>query len=135
MNANVRPEIAALEAGDPENCNPSHNPSLMDVLEARLSRRGAMRVGLGTAGAAVLGAMPLTGCGGGSDGGGSSSSPSSGSSGVSSSGWTADARLSMARPPRRMAESSARRRMRQRYHDASAGRNRRNHVARRGVAR
>ena len=81
MNANVRPEIAALEAGDPENCNPSHNPSLMDVLEARLSRRGAMRVGLGTAGAAVLGTMPLTGCGGGSDGGGGAGEGGGGGSG------------------------------------------------------
>ncbi|MEJ5989210.1 PhoX family phosphatase [Ramlibacter sp. PS3R-8] len=45
---------------DDENCNTSANRSLLDVLDARLSRRNAMRVGLGTAGAAVL-----TACGGG----------------------------------------------------------------------
>ncbi|AMO22428.1 PhoX family phosphatase [Ramlibacter solisilvae] len=47
-----------------EDCNRSDNPSLMDVLEARLSRRSALRVGIGSAGAVVLGALPLAGCGG-----------------------------------------------------------------------
>lgn len=42
---------------NPEDCNTSGNPSLMDVVEARLSRRGVLRAGLGTAGAAVLGSV------------------------------------------------------------------------------
>ena len=37
----------------------------MDVLDARLTRRNALRVSMGTAGAAVLGSLPLAGCGGG----------------------------------------------------------------------
>lgn len=51
---------------DEENCNTSANRSLMDVLDARLSRRNALRVGLGGAGAAVLGTLGACG-GGGSD--------------------------------------------------------------------
>ena len=50
-----------------EDCNTSSNPSIQDVVEARLSRRDAMRLGIGTAGAAVLGSMPLAACGGGGD--------------------------------------------------------------------
>ncbi|MCE3272002.1 MAG: hypothetical protein K0S57_2399 [Ramlibacter sp.] len=45
---------------DEENCNTSANRSLLDVLDARLSRRNALRVSLGGASAAVLSA-----CGGG----------------------------------------------------------------------
>ncbi|WP_048438684.1 PhoX family phosphatase [Caenimonas sp. SL110] len=48
-----------------ENSNTSDNPSFNDVLDARLSRRGMLRVGMGSAGAAVLATLPLTGCGGG----------------------------------------------------------------------
>jgi secreted PhoX family phosphatase len=48
-----------------ENSNTSGNPSLLDILEARLSRRNVLRVGVGTAGAAVLGTVAA--CGGGSD--------------------------------------------------------------------
>lgn len=52
-----------------ENSNNSGNPSLMDVVDARLSRRNMLRVGLGSAGTAVLGSLPLAACGGGGDGG------------------------------------------------------------------
>jgi secreted PhoX family phosphatase len=52
---------------DDENFNNSSNPSFNDVLDARLSRRNALRVSMGTAGAAVLGSLPLASCGGGSD--------------------------------------------------------------------
>lgn len=45
-----------------EDSNTSGNPSLLDVLAARLSRRNALRLGVGSAGTAVLAA-----CGGGSD--------------------------------------------------------------------
>ncbi len=56
-----------LPAGDDEDCNTSNNPSLNDILDARLSRRNVLRVGMGTAGAAVLGSVSLTACGGGDD--------------------------------------------------------------------
>ncbi|MGV3569236.1 MAG: PhoX family protein [Ramlibacter sp.] len=72
MNTTTKMELAAVAAGGEENCNTSGNPSLMDVLEARLSRRSMLRVGIGGAGAAVLGTLPLTGCGG---GGGSDPDP------------------------------------------------------------
>lgn len=65
MNATTKNELAALHAGADENSNTSTNPSLMDVVEQRLSRRHMLRVGLGSAGAAVLGT--LAGCGGGND--------------------------------------------------------------------
>jgi len=65
MNATTKNELAALQCDDEENCNTSANPSLMDVVEQRLSRRNMLRVGFGSAGAAVLGT--LAGCGGGSD--------------------------------------------------------------------
>jgi hypothetical protein len=51
-----------------ENSNTSANPSLMDILDARLSRRNMLRVSMGSAGSAMLGAFPLVGCGGGGDG-------------------------------------------------------------------
>jgi secreted PhoX family phosphatase len=62
MNASTSQERAALHGHDEENSNTSGNPFLMDVLEARLSRRNMLRVGVGSAGTAVLAA-----CGGGSD--------------------------------------------------------------------
>jgi uncharacterized protein len=62
MNATISQETAALAGLDLEGCNTSRNPSLLDVLEARLSRRNMLRIGAGTAGTAVLSA-----CGGGSD--------------------------------------------------------------------
>ncbi|MCY7319107.1 MAG: PhoX family phosphatase [Ramlibacter sp.] len=52
---------------DAEDFNTSSNPSLNDVLDARLSRRNVLRVSMGTAGTAVLGTLSLSACGGGSD--------------------------------------------------------------------
>ena len=52
---------------DTEDFNTSSNPSLNDVLDARLSRRNVLRVSMGTAGTAVLGTLSLSACGGGSD--------------------------------------------------------------------
>ena len=62
MNAATKAEQVALLTHDDEDCNRSGNPSLMDILDARLSRRNVLRVGLGTAGAAVLGTVSA--CGG-----------------------------------------------------------------------
>lgn len=60
-------EQAALRHEADEDSNRSGNPSLLDILEARLSRRNVLRVGVGTAGAAVFGS--LAACGGGGDDG------------------------------------------------------------------
>ena len=60
MNANTRPELLARNTYDEESSNFSNNPSLSDIIDARLSRRNALRVGVGSAGAALLAA-----CGGG----------------------------------------------------------------------
>jgi secreted PhoX family phosphatase len=65
MNAVTKAQQQALQAHDEEDCNRSANPSLMDILDARLSRRNVLRVGIGTAGAAVFGSV--AGCGGGDD--------------------------------------------------------------------
>ncbi|HEX9719261.1 MAG TPA: PhoX family phosphatase [Ramlibacter sp.] len=67
MNATIKPEHLALRGDNSEDYNTSPNPSFNEVLDARLSRRNVLRVSLGTAGAAVLGALPLAGCGGSSD--------------------------------------------------------------------
>lgn len=67
MNTTTRTELAAVRHAGAEDCNTSGNASLMDVVDARLSRRGMLRVGIGSAGAAVLATLPLTGCGGSSD--------------------------------------------------------------------
>lgn len=66
MNATTKTELAALHGQDEENSNTSGNRSLMDIVDAQLSRRGVLRAGLGGAGMAVFGA--LAGCGGGNDG-------------------------------------------------------------------
>ena len=52
---------------DDDICNTSSNPSLNDIIEARMSRRGMFRTAIGTAGTAVLGSVGLAACGGGSD--------------------------------------------------------------------
>jgi secreted PhoX family phosphatase len=65
MNAPLHP--GHLTARDDEDSNSSANTSFNDVLDARLSRRNALRLSMGTAGAAVLAAMPLASCGGGTD--------------------------------------------------------------------
>lgn len=61
MNAATKAEQLALHTHDEDDCNRSGNPSLLDVLDARLSRRNMLRVGVGTAGAAVFGTV--AGCG------------------------------------------------------------------------
>jgi len=61
MNASTKTEQLAL-ARQEESCNTSNNPSLSDIVDARLSRRNALRLGVSTAGAALLAA-----CGGGDD--------------------------------------------------------------------
>lgn len=66
MNASTRPERLAL-AHDPENCNTSGNESLLDIVEARLTRRNLLRATVGTAGAAVLGTVSACGGGDGED--------------------------------------------------------------------
>jgi hypothetical protein len=67
MNSITRPEHLALQAQDDENFNTSSNPSLNDIIDARMSRRGMFRTAFSTAGGAVLGTMGLSACGGGSD--------------------------------------------------------------------
>ena len=52
---------------DDDICNTSSNPSLNDIIEARMSRRGVFRTAIGTAGSAVLGSVALSACGGGND--------------------------------------------------------------------
>lgn len=67
MNAMTKPEQQAVQGHDSEDFNTSNNPSISDVIEARLSRRSLFKAGFGTAGTAVLGSVALTACGGGSD--------------------------------------------------------------------
>jgi secreted PhoX family phosphatase len=64
MNAITRPEHQAMEAHGSEDCNRSSNPSMAEIIEARLSRRSMFKAGFGTAGAAVLGSLSLSACGG-----------------------------------------------------------------------
>ena len=65
MNATTSAEKLAIHGHDGENYNTSHNPSLNDIIDARLSRRSVFKAGIGSAGAAVLGTMALSACGGG----------------------------------------------------------------------
>lgn len=48
-----------------ENSNTSNNPTFDSVLQARLSRRGLLRGGVGTVGVSLLGGMGVAACGGG----------------------------------------------------------------------
>ena len=66
MNANTSAATLAMQDHDSENHNTSSNPSLNDIIDARLSRRGLFKAGFGTAGTAVLGTIGLSACGGGS---------------------------------------------------------------------
>ena len=59
--------VSKTHSHDDENCNTSSNPSLNDMIEARMSRRGMFRAAVGTAGTAVLGSVGLAACGGGDD--------------------------------------------------------------------
>jgi len=56
----------AIDFND-ENSNTSANPTFESVLGARLSRRGLLRGGVGTAGTALLGAFGVSACGGSDD--------------------------------------------------------------------
>ena len=67
MNAITSAEQLALQGHDSEDHNTSNNPSLNDIIEVRMSRRGVFRAAFGSAGTAVLGSVGLTACGGGSD--------------------------------------------------------------------
>ena len=67
MNSITRPEQLAIQAHDDENFNTSSNPSLNDIIDARMSRRSMFRAAFGTAGGAVLGSFGLSACGGGGD--------------------------------------------------------------------
>ena len=67
MNARTSAETLALHSQDSEDYNTSGNPTLNDIIDARLSRRGIFKASLGTAGAAVLGTLALSACGGNSD--------------------------------------------------------------------
>ncbi len=68
MNAITNAETLAIQGHDSEDYNTSNNPSLNDIIDARLSRRGLFKAGFGTAGTAVLGTVALSACGGGSSG-------------------------------------------------------------------
>lgn len=70
MNARItlgRADSLALLDQDEDNNNPTTTPSLNDIIEARMSRRGVFKATLGTAGTAVLGTLSLSACGGGND--------------------------------------------------------------------
>jgi hypothetical protein len=67
MNSSTKPERLALAGHGEEDSNTSANPSLADVIDARLSRRKVLGVGVGSAGAALLGSVSLAACGGGGD--------------------------------------------------------------------
>jgi len=67
MNAITSAEQMALQGHNSEDHNTSSNPSLNDIIEARMSRRGIFKAAFGTAGTAVLGSVSLAACGGGSD--------------------------------------------------------------------
>ena len=67
---NKRVDFSALQA-DPDEIdhNNSGNETFQTVLHARLTRRGVLRQGFATAGAAVLTGVGVSACGGGDDGG------------------------------------------------------------------
>ena len=67
MNASTSLENLALQGRDADDNNTSGNPSLNDMIDARLSRRSLFKTAFGTAGTAVLGTVGLSACGGGSD--------------------------------------------------------------------
>ena len=67
MNRPIDQSLLAAPHHDEDDLNPSDNPSFMSVLDTRLSRRGVLRGGMGTAAAAVMGGLGLSACGGGDD--------------------------------------------------------------------
>jgi uncharacterized protein len=64
-----KPADLPLSHIDPDDIgyNDSANPTFDSVLQARLSRRGLLRGGVGTAATALFGSVPLIACGGGDD--------------------------------------------------------------------
>jgi secreted PhoX family phosphatase len=58
--------LHAVDFND-ENSNTTQNPTFDNILQARLSRRGLLRGGVGTFGTAMLGGLSLSACGGGDD--------------------------------------------------------------------
>lgn len=70
MNAPTNEPGTALIDPDDIGYNTTGNPLFSALIEARLTRRGLLRGGLATAGAAMLSSLSLTACGsGGNDGG------------------------------------------------------------------
>ncbi len=65
MNAITNAETLAVQGHDSEDFNTSSNPSLNDIIDARLSRRSMFKAAFGSAGTAVLGTVGLSACGGG----------------------------------------------------------------------
>lgn len=66
MNQRVDLSLAPVDFND-ENSNHSNNPSFDQILSARLSRRGVLKGGVGTAATVMMGSAALTACGGGDD--------------------------------------------------------------------
>jgi secreted PhoX family phosphatase len=66
MNKPADLPLSHLDADD-IGYNDSANPTFDSVLQARLSRRGLLRGGVGTAATALFGSVPLIACGGGDD--------------------------------------------------------------------
>jgi len=64
-----KPSDLPLQATDfnEEDSNSTANPTFDSVLQARLSRRGLLRGGVGTFGTALLGGLAVSACGGGDD--------------------------------------------------------------------
>ena len=66
MNQRLDAPAAAIDFND-EDSNTSPNPTFGAVLNARLSRRGLLRGGVGTVGTAMLAGFGVSACGGGDD--------------------------------------------------------------------
>ena len=69
MNRPIDQSLLATPHHDDDDLNPSDNPSFMSVLDTRLSRRGVLRGGMGTAAAAVSFSPSAPDTGGGGGGG------------------------------------------------------------------
>jgi secreted PhoX family phosphatase len=66
MNKPADLPLHAVDFND-DNANRSANPTFDSVLQARLSRRGLLRGGVGTVGTVLLGGFAVSACGGGDD--------------------------------------------------------------------
>jgi secreted PhoX family phosphatase len=69
QGADMNPQLTASPShyDDNEVVNPSVNPHMSELLAARLSRRQALRGGMGVTTGVLLGSLGLSACGGGSD--------------------------------------------------------------------